>query len=578
MTERKPPTTSKKKALVRLEGARKQALEVGRNRLLVTSALFALAFFAIAFRLVDLTLLNTGHEPAYAGAVSAEPRTAGRADIKDRNGIILATSLPTASLYADPKDIFDAEDAADRLVRALPELNREEVLIKLKSKSRFVWLKRELTPKQQFAVNRQGIPGLAFQREERRVYPQERAAAHVLGLTDVDGSGVAGIERHFDQSLKAGGEALVLSIDLRIQAILRRELMLAMTEFRAIGAAGVVLDVNTGEIISLVSLPDFDPNQPSAVQGDAGFNRAAKGVYEMGSTFKLFTAAMALDSGTVTLKDGYDASKPIKVARFTISDYHGKNRWLSVPEILIYSSNIGSARMALDVGTDLQRAYLDRLGLLTSASVELPEIGRPLTPPVWRDINTMTIGYGHGIAVSPLQIASSVAALVNGGVYRPPTLLRQDTDKLSPGKRVISEDTSNKMRGLMRQVVQNGTGRKAGTLAYAVGGKTGTADKLTTGGYVDGAVISSFIGAFPIERPSYIILALLDEPKGNERTFNFATGGWVAAPVVSRMVSRMGPLLGMKPSRNDGKESGRPRIANFNGSQDTRRDNKIAAH
>ncbi|HEC91059.1 MAG TPA: penicillin-binding protein 2, partial [Alphaproteobacteria bacterium] len=333
---------------VHLEGVRKQALEVGRNRLLVTGALFALAFLAIAFRLVDLTFFSTA-EPAFAGASSSPPPITGRADIVDRNGVILATSLPTQSLYANPRDIIDAEDAARRLRRALPGLNREEVLIKLKSKSAFVWLKRDLTPKQQFAVNNQGIPGLAFRREERRVYPQGRAAAQVLGLTDVDGSGIAGIERRFDQSLAGGGPALALSIDIRVQAIMRRELLSAMTEFRAIGAAGVMIDVRTGEVLALVSLPDFDPNRPGSSRGDAGFNRASKGVYEMGSTFKLFTVAMALDSGTVTLKDGYDASKPIRVARFTISDYHGKNRWLSIPEILIYSSNIGAARMALDV-------------------------------------------------------------------------------------------------------------------------------------------------------------------------------------------------------------------------------------
>ncbi|HEC90498.1 MAG TPA: penicillin-binding protein 2 [Alphaproteobacteria bacterium] len=563
-----PPETT----VHHLEGIRKQALEMGRNRLLVTGALFALAFFAIAFRLVDLSLFSTA-EPAFAGVSSSPPPITGRADIVDRNGIILATSLPTRSLYANPRDIIDVEDAARRLRRALPRLNREEVLIKLKSKSAFVWLKRDLTPKQQFAVNGQGIPGLAFRREERRVYPQLRAAAQVIGLTDVDGVGIAGIERRFDQSLKGGGPALVLSIDIRVQAVMRRELLAAMTEFRAIGAAGVVLDVRTGEVLALVSLPDFDPNRPRSSRGDAGFNRASKGVYEMGSTFKLFTAAMALDSGTVTLKDGYDASKPIRVARFTISDYHGKNRWLSIPEIIIYSSNIGAARMALDVGTDLQRAYLGRFGLLSPSSVELPEIGIPLMPPVWRDINTMTIGYGHGIAVSPLQLTNAVAALVNGGLYRPPTLLRQDAGKIAPGKRVLSEKTSEQIRYLMRQVVRRGTGRKAETAGYAVGGKTGTADKIVAGRYVNGALISSFIGAFPIAKPRYAILAMLDEPKGDKRTSNYATGGWVAAPVVRSVVRRLGPLLGLEPKMENSKL--KPRVIN---AAVGKRENKSAAN
>ena len=349
-------------------------------------------------------------------------------------------------------------------------------------------------------------------------------------------------------------------------------LPISMTELRAIGAAGVVLDVRTGEVLALVSLPDFDPNRPGSSRGDAGFNRASKGVYEMGSTFKLVTAAMALDSGTVTVKDGYDASKPIRVARFTISDYHGKNRWLSIPEIIIYSSNIGAARMALDVGADLQRAYLGRLGLLSPSSVELPEVGQPLTPPVWRDINTMTIGYGHGIAVSPLQLANAVAALVNGGLYRPSTLLRQDAGKIAPGKRVLSEKTSEQMRYLMRQVVRRGTGRKAETAGYAVGGKTGTADKIVAGRYVNGALISSFIGAFPIENPRYVILAMLDEPKGDKRTSNYATGGWVAAPVVRGVVRRLGPLLGLEPKMENA--AVKPRMINAAAGK---RENKSAA-
>ena len=334
---------------------------------------------------------------------------------------------------------------------------------------------------------------------------------------------------------------------IRIQDMLRQELGAAVLEFRAIGGAGMVLDVHTGEVLGMVSLPDFDPNAPVEDNVDVRFNRAAKGVYEMGSTFKLFTVAMALDSGVTTLGGGYDASKPLRVARYTIRDYHAENRWLSVPEILVHSSNIGAAQMALDVGGPAQRRYLGRLGLLSRAAVELPESGTPLTPKPWRDINTMTVGFGHGIAVSPLQLASAVAAVVNGGLWRPPTVLLQGKESLSAGERVFSARTSAQLRGLMRLVVRYGTGRKADVPGYLVGGKTGTAEKLVAGRYRRDARISSFVGAFPIDAPRYVVLAMIDEPKGNKSTLNYATGGWVAAPVVGRLVTQLAPLFGIAP-------------------------------
>ncbi len=532
----------------RIEGIRKQAIETGRNRLLVTGVVLTLAFSVIGARLVDLTVFKAGGEPRLARIDPAAHAAAGRANIVDRNGVILATSLPTAALYADPTAVLNADEATDKLVAALPALNRRSLLAKLKSKTRFVWVARNLTPKQQYRVNRLGLPGFGFQRGERRVYPHGRLASHVLGLTDVDGRGIAGLEQYFDQSLRTGNQ-IGLALDLRIQAVLREELAKTVREFKAVGATGLVLDVDSGELIALVSLPDFDPNVPGSASGEPTFNRATKGVYEMGSTFKLFTAAMALDSGTVDLSGGYDASQPIQVSRFTIRDFHGKNRWLSVPEIIVYSSNIGAAKMAVDVGTKAQKAYLGRLGLLSRAAVELPEVGKPLTPRRWREINTMTIAYGHGIAVSPLQLASGVAALVNGGLYVPPTLLSKTDGKRAEGKRILSAETSGHMRELMRLVVSNGTGRKADAKGYAVGGKTGTADKLVGRSYGTDAIISSFVGAFPIDSPRYVVLVLVDEPKGNERTFNYATGGWVAAPAVGRIVKRMAMLIGMAPKR-----------------------------
>jgi len=533
---------------VRLEGARKQALETGRNRVLVTGAVFAFAFLAIAGRLVDLTAINQPGEPKVAQAESERSGTMDRAEVVDRNGVILATSLPSASLYADATEVLDPVEATDRLLAVLPELDRHDLLAKLSSRGRFVWIHRNLTPTQKYEVNRLGIPGLRFHQGERRVYPHGSLVAHVLGLTDIDGRGIAGVEKRFDERLRADGEPLRLSLDLRVQAVLHEELSAAVAEFGALGGAALALDVANGETLAMVSLPDFDPNQPATLRGEAGFNRATKGVYEMGSTFKLFTAAMALDAGTVTLRDGYDASQPIRVARFTISDYRGKNRWLSVPEILIHSSNIGAAKMALDVGTRTQRDYLGRLGLLSAPAIELPEVGKPLVPAQWREINTMTIAYGHGIAVSPVQVAAAAAALVNGGVLYSPTLLHHGGTTPLVGERVLSPETSVKLRGLMELVVEQGSGKLAKVEGYRIGGKTGTAEKEVNGRYRRDARISSFVGVFPIERPRYVVLAVLDEPRGNKQTLNFATGGWVAAPAVGKMVKRIAPLMGVAPS------------------------------
>jgi cell division protein FtsI (penicillin-binding protein 3) len=539
---------------VHLEGVQARALEKGRNRLVVTGVVLTLAYALITWRLVDLTVLAPATEPRLSRATDEGPArttsTVGRANIVDRTGIVLATSLPTVSLYANPADVLDAAEATRRLAAVLPDLDRDRLRAKLSTDGTFVWIKRNLTPKQHYKVNRLGLPGLYFQRAERRVYPHGREASHLLGLTDIDGRGLSGVEKNFDRRLRGGADDLALSIDIRIQAVLRHELSKSVTEFSARGAAGVVMDVNSGEVLGLVSLPDFDPNDTASAHGDAAFNNATKGVYEMGSTFKLFTTAMALDSGTVDLDDGYDASKPIRISRFTISDYHAKNRWLSVPEILVYSSNIGAAKMALDVGAKAQQEYLRKFGLLDPATIELPEVGTPLKPVRWRDINAMTISYGHGIAVSPLQLASAVATLVNGGIRRPTTALR--SGKSAPaGERVLSDETSRHMRDLMRLVVRHGTGRNAEARGYLVGGKTGTAEKLGAGGYRHGNLISSFVGVFPTSAPRYVVLAVIDEPKGTTRTHGYATGGWVAAPVVGRVVARMAPLVGLSPVEED---------------------------
>ncbi len=553
-------TDSARVARIFLEGSRTQALETGRTRLLVAGAVFALAFLAIGWRLIDISLLTQGFEPRIAATPTAPQLETGRADILDRNGVVLATSLPTASLYANPRQVRNPEDAAARLVRALPELSVTEVMAKLATDRSFIWLKRRLTPRQHYAVNRLGIPGLYFQREQRRFYPHDRLTAHSIGFTDVDDRGLAGVEQSFDEVLRGSAEPLVLSLDLRVQYVLARELSATMQTFDAIGAAGIVMDVASGEVLAMVSLPDFDPNRPAIASPEARFNRASLGVYEMGSVFKIFTTAMALDEGVVSLDDGYDTSKPIRIARFTINDYHPKNRWLSVPEIFMYSSNIGAARMAMDAGTAVQRAFLTRLGLTRPASIELAEVGRPMVPSPWRKINTLTIAYGHGLAVSPVHMASAVAAVVNGGELKPATLLKPKSGVPAQGRRIMSRDTSLKMRQLMRLVVRHGTGRKAEASGYLVGGKTGTADKLIDGRYARDARIASFVGAFPMNDPRYVVFVMLDEPKGNESTHGYATGGWIAGPVVRRVVERIGPLLGVAPATDAAGEDANERL------------------
>lgn len=543
-----PPPANPVAGRVRLEGEVKQALDTGRNRLIVTGALFALVFTVIAGRLVDVTLIGRSSEPRVATAPRAGAFESFRADISDRNGVLLATSLETASLYANPKLVPNAADAASRLAPVL-DADEADIKAKLSNGKNFVWLRRNLTPKQQYEVNRLGIPGVDFQRDERRVYPLGNIAAHIVGFTDIDNKGLAGIERRFDDQLRAAQHPVKLSLDVRAQFVMREELQRSIDEFSAVGAAGMVLDARTGEIVAMVSLPDFDPHRPGAMPPENRFNRPTLGVYEMGSTFKLLTLAMALDLGVANLGSTWDATRPIQISRFTIKDFRGgERRWLTTSEVLQYSSNIGAARIGVAVGPARQKDFMRRIGMLDAAPLEMPEIGQPMYPSNWKEINTMTIAFGHGIAVSPMQLASAVATLANGGVLRPSTLLKRDPNDIPPGRQVISPETSRTMRGLMRMVVEKGTGKKAEVAGYRVGGKTGSAEKVSAqGGYARKSLLSSFVGAFPIDDPRYVILAMLDEPQGTKQTGGFATGGAVAAPTVGRLVTRLAPLLGLEP-------------------------------
>jgi cell division protein FtsI (penicillin-binding protein 3) len=473
-----------------------------------------------------------------------------RGDIVDRNGALVATSLTTASVFVNPKEMKNISDATRRLAQTL-DIDEKLLSKRLNGGKSFVWVKRNLTPKEQHQVNSLGIPGLYFRSEERRVYPYGNTLAHVLGYVGMDNKGLAGIERQFDSRLRESTlnrEPIALSIDVRLQSMLRSEMSSAVEEYNAIGATGVILDIKSGEVLSMVSLPDFDPHKPAKGDDAAKFNRATLGTYEMGSTFKSFTMAMGLDYGVKTMKGGYDATNSFKIATFTISDTHGKKRWLSVPEIYAFSSNIGTAKMALDVGTKRQKAFLDKVGMFKQVDIELPEKASPQFPEDWKEINTVTISYGHGISVTPLHLVRGIATLINGGTQERLTLLKDGNKNKVEGVRVISEQTSKNIRRLMRLVVDHGTGEKADVAGYRVGGKTGTAEKVQSGGkYNPDAKMASFIATFPVDEPKYVVLVMIDEPKGDKSTYGFATGGWIAAPVVGRVVARMGPMLGIKP-------------------------------
>ena len=529
-----------------------QALDIVRARLIVTAGLFALAFMSVAVRLVDLMVLNGALEtgPVYAGSTGQiEPMQ--RADIVDRQGRTIATMLPTVNMYADATKIIDAEDSAHALLTVFPNLNKTDLQRRLSSNQKFIYLRRHLSPTEQVNANALGIPGVYFENAHKRIYPFGRLFAHVLGTTDPDNNGKAGVELAFDKRLSLHKEPLILSLDAGVQSAVRSILQTSLGRFKAAGAAAVVMDANTAELIALVSLPDYDPKSIGRANAQTKFNRATLGVYEMGSTFKLFTAAMALENEVIAMDSVYDARTPLTVSRFKINDYHAEKRWLTLAEIMINSSNIGAAKIALDAGTLAQQSFMQSLGLLSPVDLELPELGSPIYPAVWREINTVTISYGHGIAVTPVHVSSAVSALVNGGVLVRPTLVKRETIYEDEISRVISEKTSERVRMLMRMVVTVGSGDHAEVPGYYVGGKTGSAELATAGGYSEDQIRTSFVAAFPVNDPKYVVLVLLDEPKGLEETYDFTTAGWNAAPTAGQIIAEIAPMLGVYPSNEE---------------------------
>ncbi|HSI02124.1 MAG TPA: penicillin-binding protein 2 [Reyranella sp.] len=527
----------------RLKG---DAQETARQRLVIASALFSLVFCAVALRMAWVSMLRDGAEPTQRVAARGGSIQSERADIVDRNGVVLATSVPVMSAFVNPHLLLDTADAARKIVSALPELKYEELKEKLDADKSFLWIKRGLSPREHFLVNRLGIPGLEFQAEERRIYPQGATGAHIVGYSSIDNAGLAGIERYFDQRLQSG-ETVQLSIDLRLQRLVEDEIAKAVRKFSAIGATAVVMDATNGEVLAMTSLPTYDANKAKTITNEALFNRATLGVYEQGSTFKIFNTAMALDTGKVTLSSVFDATSPIKIDRFTINDDHAQRRPLNVAELFKFSSNIASAKMAVEVmGPEGQRAFFDKIGFLKPLNTQLTELAAPLWPRHWVKINTMTIAYGHGISVTPLHLATGSAAMVNGGILYQPSFVKR-TATSDPGRRVIQAKTSQLMRQLLRLNVVEGTGKNSDVKGYDVGGKTGTAEKPSRGGYRQKALISSFVGMFPMAEPKFLIVVSLDEPKGTAETGGYATGGMVSAPSVKAIIESISSLYGILP-------------------------------
>ena len=532
------------------------------GRALAVAGMTALAFALVGGQLVRLALRGMGtHTTAVSEPIAS---TYARPEIVDRQGRLLASDVETLSLYGDPAIIPDPDEAVERLRTVLSDLDETTLRRSLSDRSRrFAWVRRGLSPAQAQRIHDLGIPGLAFRRELRRAYPAGTLAGHLIGSVDIDNKGLGGIEKYVDDkigvdqvpSASPSERAPVrLSIDIGVQHALEDELRSSISRYRAAAAAGVVHAARTGEVLASASLPDIDPARPLAAPEEDRLDRISGGTFELGSVFKAFTIAMALDNGQAGLQSVYDVTKPLAAGPRLIKDEHAPGRPLNVAEIFIHSSNVGSGMLAEAAGTERQRAFLDRLGLTRRLDSERGMVAAPQLPERWGQAETVTISYGHGIAIAPLQVASAAAALVNGGMLMPPTFLRRVPGQPTAGERVISEATSAKMRQLFRSNVTDsaGTGRRAEAEGYEVGGKTGTAELPGRGGYRHSAVIASFLGAFPMGAPRYVTLVSLFEPQPVAESQNRVLAGLNAAPTTSRLVARIGPLLGVPPVASQG--------------------------
>jgi cell division protein FtsI (penicillin-binding protein 3) len=536
--------------------------DVDRNvkakaRLGLAVVIFAGVYCVIAAKLVMFAYMGEGH--GGRRTVGQDAVATARPDILDRRGEILATDVKSPSLFAEPRKLIDVDEAVELLTATLPDLDGRELRERLSSKRGFVWLKREITPKQRHEVHRLGIPGIGFLTENKRVYPNGPVVSHEIGLVNIDNQGIAGMEKWLDTqglaALHMAGLAsdrqmqpVDLALDLRVQFAMRDEIVKAREKFKAKAAAGLILNVNTGEIVSMVSEPDFDPNNPKEANDPTRINRLTTGVYEMGSTFKILTLAMALDSGKATMNSLWDVRQPLHYGHFAIHDYEPMHRLISLPEVFTFSSNIGAAKIALACGVDAHKAFLKKMGLLDRLRTELPESAEPIVPKHWGELNTVTIAFGHGLSVAPLQALMAVAATVNGGLLIPPTFLRRSREQaLALAKQVLKPETSIKMRYLLRLNAEKGTATKANVPGYYVGGKTGTAEKVVNGRYAKHKLLTDFMALLPADKPKYLMLIMLDEPQGLPETHGFATAGWNAAPTAAKVIARVAPLLDLEP-------------------------------
>ena len=551
----------------RHEADRDAQRQRAEGRLLVLGVVFLCAFAMVSVRMGALAASDPV-EPR--SAVSGAQIVAARADITDRNGRILATNLTTHSLYAQPPLMIDPVKAARELAGIFPDLDEERLLKRFTGKRKFIWIKRRISPEQQQAVFDIGDPGLLFGPREMRLYPNGALAAHVVGgagygregVSSAEVIGVAGIEKALDNELRDPGRGdvpLTLSLDLTVQAAVERVLEGGMRLMNARGAAAVLMDIHSGELVSLASLPDFDPNdRPRPLtEGDQAesplFNRAVQGLYELGSTFKIFTIAQGIDERLVSRSTWIDTTGPLQWGRHRIRDFRDHGPALTVEDVIVESSNIGTARVAMMIGPERQQQFLRRLGFFSSTPVELIEApgAKPLLPKKWSEIHTMTVSYGHGLSASPLHLATAYATLLNGGRKVSPTLLKRD--EVAPGPQVIAPNTSEQARNMLRKVVTEGTASLAEVAGYHVGGKTGTADKpKPQGGYYEDKVIATFASVFPANDPKYVLVITLDEPIDTTGKEPRRTAGWTAVPVAAEVIRRVAPLLGLAPDMSAG--------------------------
>ena len=524
-----------------LEDEEYQTVTEGRIRIRIALVAFAFMLLIAIVRLAEVSVFSSdAHQPNLPQSLKIE-----RADLTDRNGELLATTLETYSLYAEPRRVWNARETIAKISQLRPHLDRAALLAKLEMDRSFVWLERGLTPKERQAVFDLGLPGLAFRKEPKRVYPRENLASHMVGFTNVDMQGVAGAERAFNDELTSkNAPSIALSLDLRVQFALADELARAREKFDALDASGVVMDIRTGEIIAMASVPNFNPNNPDTTSPETLFNHAAMSTYDLGSVFKPLTMAMAMEDSVVDQEELFPVQKPYKVRNKFIRDDHPSDVPLNIQGVLGESSNRGTAMIAQRIGGEQQQIHLRNLGLLSRVDYELAESAKPQVQSRWGEMTTVTVSYGHGLSVTPLALTAAIGGMLNDGIYVAPTVRKHSVASPAKGRRVFRSEVSQDMVDMMRFVVTDGTGRKANIPGYGVMGKTGTAEKPSAeGGYDQTRLVTSFVAAFPHSRPRYAMIVTLDEPKAIEGTHGYATAGWNAAPTAGDVIRRIGLIL-----------------------------------